>query len=120
MSTPALPASRLGRITRGSGPGLLLAHGVGGGIEPNFGPIMDGLAACFTVVGPDYPGIGPTPRANTPLVLDDLADELVAAAVGGGTGLIRRHRVCALLPEGAEQARKSGTNRRTARSGAHR
>jgi len=39
MSTPALPASRLGRITRGAGPGLLLAHGAGGGIEPNFGPI---------------------------------------------------------------------------------
>ncbi|SDM45956.1 alpha/beta fold hydrolase [Allokutzneria albata] len=82
--TSVLPASSLGRIVRGSGPGLLLAHGASGGIEPNFGPILDGLAERFTVVGPDYPGTGRTPRASAPLDLDTLADELVATAVEEG------------------------------------
>ncbi|GGP35292.1 alpha/beta fold hydrolase [Saccharothrix coeruleofusca] len=74
----------LGRVVRGSGPGLLLAHGAGGGVDANFGPILDGLAERRTVVGPDYPGTGRTPRAAGPLSLDGLADDLVAAAVEEG------------------------------------
>ncbi|WP_431044762.1 alpha/beta fold hydrolase [Streptomyces sp. P1-3] len=83
-STPAVPSSSLGRVVRGMGPGLLLAHGAGGGIESNYGPVLDGLAERHTVVGPDFPGTGRTPRASTPLSLDGLADELVAAAVEEG------------------------------------
>ncbi|MET9451773.1 alpha/beta fold hydrolase [Streptomyces cinerochromogenes] len=83
MST-ALPTSSLGRIVRGTGPGLLLAHGAGGGIDANYGPVLDTLAATHTVVGPDYPGTGRTPRAGAPLSLDGLADELVATAVEEG------------------------------------
>ncbi|MEU6424493.1 alpha/beta fold hydrolase [Microbispora sp. NPDC046973] len=83
MST-ALPSSSLGRVVRGTGPGLLLAHGAGGGIDANYGPILDTLAAHHTVVGPDYPGTGRTPRAEAPLSLDGLADELVATAVEEG------------------------------------
>ncbi|MFD7735530.1 alpha/beta fold hydrolase [Kitasatospora phosalacinea] len=83
MSVP-LPASRLGRIVRGTGPGLLLAHGAGGGIDANYGPVMDTLAAEHTVIGPDYPGSGRTERSGEPLTLDGLADELVAAAVEEG------------------------------------
>ncbi|MFD8009559.1 alpha/beta fold hydrolase [Streptomyces sp. NPDC058955] len=82
--SPALPTSRLGRIVRGSGPGLLLAHGAGGGIDANYGPIMDTLAAQHTVIGPDYPGTGRTERATAPLTLNGLADELVATAVEEG------------------------------------
>ncbi|MEU9093621.1 alpha/beta hydrolase [Streptomyces sp. NPDC048428] len=81
MSSTALPSSSLGRIVRGTGPGLLLAHGAGGGIDANFGPILASLAAHHTVVGPDYPGTGRTPRAEAPLTLDALADSLVATAV---------------------------------------
>ncbi|MCN9244297.1 alpha/beta fold hydrolase [Streptomyces sp. RY43-2] len=80
----SLPVSTLGRIVRGSGPGLLLAHGAGGGIDANYGPVLDTLAAQHTVVGPDYPGTGRTPRATAPLDLDTLADELVATAVEEG------------------------------------
>ncbi|MFF9091228.1 alpha/beta fold hydrolase [Streptomyces sp. NPDC014991] len=83
MSVP-LPASRLGRIVRGTGPGLLLAHGAGGGIDANYGPIMDTLTAEHTVIGPDYPGSGRTERSEEPLTLDGLADELVATAVEEG------------------------------------
>ncbi|MFH8365494.1 alpha/beta fold hydrolase [Streptomyces sp. NPDC018031] len=78
------PVSSLGRVVRGAGPGLLLAHGAGGGIDPNYGPLMDGLAAHHTVVGPDFPGTGRTPRATSPLSLDGLADALVATAVEEG------------------------------------
>lgn len=72
--------SELARVVRGTGPGLLLAHGGGGGIQANYGPIMDGLAERYTVIGPDYPGTGGTPRATEPLTLDGLADALVEAA----------------------------------------
>ncbi|MFE8972201.1 alpha/beta fold hydrolase [Streptomyces cyaneofuscatus] len=82
-STTPLTAP-LARTVRGSGPGLLLAHGAGGGIEANYGPILDGLAARHTVVGVDYPGAGASPRSLTPLDVDTLADELVAAADAEG------------------------------------
>ncbi|RJL24843.1 alpha/beta fold hydrolase [Bailinhaonella thermotolerans] len=72
------------RTVRGSGPGLLLAHGAGGGVEANFGPILDGLAQDHTVVAIDYPGTGATPRSDRPLELDDLSDQLVAAADAEG------------------------------------
>ncbi|WP_280342095.1 alpha/beta fold hydrolase [Nocardia abscessus] len=83
-TSTVLPTSSLGRVVRGSGPGLLLAHGAGGGIDANYGPIMGTLAAQHTVVGPDYPGTGRTERADAPLTLDALSDELVAAAVEEG------------------------------------
>ncbi|MGW5878966.1 alpha/beta fold hydrolase [Nocardiopsis terrae] len=69
---------------KGSGPGLLLAHGGGGGAEANFGPLMADLSATHTVVAPDLPGSGATPRSTVPLDLDTVADTLVATAVGAG------------------------------------
>lgn len=69
---------------KGSGPGLLLAHGGGGGAEPNFGPLMDDLIRTHTVVAPDLPGSGATPRSTVPLDLDTVADTLVAIAVDAG------------------------------------
>ncbi|MGX2998481.1 alpha/beta fold hydrolase [Streptomyces sp. JNUCC 64] len=85
-ATPVTPALSLpyARTVAGSGPGLLLAHGGGGGIQANYGPILDGLAARHAVVGVDYPGSGDTPVATAPLELDDLVDQLVAAADARG------------------------------------
>ncbi|OIK27172.1 alpha/beta hydrolase [Streptomyces malaysiense] len=83
--TDAFPAA-FARTVLGSGPGLLLAHGAGGGIEANYGPLLEGLAARHTVVGVDYPGSGRTPAAPRPLELDELADQLVAAADAEGLG----------------------------------
>ena len=68
----------------GNGPGLVLAHGAGGSVEANYGPILDALTAGHTVVGIDYPGTGASPRSETPLDEDWLADQLVAAAVAEG------------------------------------
>lgn len=78
------PPASFARTVRGAGPGLLLAHGAGGGIEANYGPILEGLAARNTVVGVDYPGSGATPKGQGPLEVDDLADQLVAAADAEG------------------------------------
>ncbi|MGW4402215.1 alpha/beta fold hydrolase [Amycolatopsis nivea] len=63
-------------LVSGQGPGLLLAHGAGGGVTANFGPLLDDLARTHTVVGADYPVAGGT--------LDELADGLVATAVDAG------------------------------------
>jgi 3-oxoadipate enol-lactonase len=82
MTTPTPTA--FARTVRGAGPGLLLAHGAGGGIEANYGPILEGLAARHTVVGVDYPGAGATPKAQGPLEVDELAEQLVAAADAEG------------------------------------
>ncbi|MER7056874.1 MULTISPECIES: hypothetical protein [unclassified Streptomyces] len=72
------------RTVYGSGPGLFLAHGSGGGFAASLGPIVYGLAARLTVVGVGYPGSGTTPTPAAPPELDDLADPLVAAADAEG------------------------------------
>ncbi|MGK4584303.1 alpha/beta fold hydrolase [Kitasatospora sp. HPMI-4] len=74
----------LSRITKGSGPALVLAHGAGGGAEANWGTLIGPLAEHYSVVAPDYPGSGASPVEEGPLDLDDLADRLVAAAVEEG------------------------------------
>ncbi|MCI2417675.1 alpha/beta hydrolase [Saccharopolyspora sp. K220] len=68
---------------RGSGPGLLLAHGAGGSCTANF-PFIDQLAEQRTVVAPDYPGVAQTPKSPQPLELDRLVDDVVATAVESG------------------------------------
>ncbi|MFF7728355.1 alpha/beta fold hydrolase [Streptomyces sp. NPDC008001] len=68
----------------GSGPGLLLAHGAGGSIAGNYAPVIPALAEHHTVVAPDYPGSGATPRSDAPLTLDGLVDGIVAAADEAG------------------------------------
>ncbi|MFD9575052.1 alpha/beta fold hydrolase [Streptomyces sp. NPDC059982] len=85
MSTDQpLSTSHLDVLVQGRGPALLLAHGAGGGIEGNFGLVLDDLAQDHTLVGPHYPGAGGSAVATGPLDLDDLADRLVAAAVAAG------------------------------------
>ncbi|MER6959864.1 alpha/beta fold hydrolase [Streptomyces sp. NPDC000618] len=84
MSTHTVPQPVFARTRLGSGPGLLLAHGAGSSLANTYGPVMEGLAADHTVVGIDYPGSGETPRSTAPLIVDDLADQLVAAADAEG------------------------------------
>ncbi|MFD0279377.1 alpha/beta fold hydrolase [Kitasatospora sp. NPDC127111] len=82
--TSPAPLAPLARIVRGSGPGLLLAHGAGGSARDNWGPLLDDLAAHRTVVAPDFPGSGDTSAEPDELTLDGLADRLVATAVEEG------------------------------------
>ncbi|MGW7247285.1 alpha/beta fold hydrolase [Streptomyces decoyicus] len=76
--------SGLDVLVQGTGPALLLTHGAGGGVQGNFGLVLDDLARDHTLLGPHYPGAGRTPVASEPLDLDDLADRLVAIAVSQG------------------------------------
>lgn len=78
------PEPTFARTRLGSGPGLLLAHGAGSSVAGTYGPVLEGLAARYTVVGVDYPGSGDTPRVGTALSVDDLADQLVVAADAEG------------------------------------
>lgn len=84
MSPRQLTAPTFARTRLGSGPGLLLAHGAGSSLAGTYGPVLEALAARHTIVGIDYPGSGDTPRSTTPLSVDDLADQLVAAADAEG------------------------------------
>ncbi|MFC3997491.1 alpha/beta fold hydrolase [Nocardiopsis sediminis] len=81
----------LSYLRRGRGPGLLLAHGATGGTDANYGAVIDAFARHHTVVGPDYPGSGRTPRSATPLTLDGLADAVVAAADDAGVATFALH-----------------------------
>lgn len=84
IGTLHAPEAVLARTVGGTGPGLLLAHGAGGSVALNYGPILEGLGAGHTVVGIDYPGTGRSPRAAGPLTVDFLADQLIAAADAEG------------------------------------
>ncbi|MFF3273903.1 alpha/beta fold hydrolase [Streptomyces chrestomyceticus] len=82
--TAVPPAPPREVIIQGSGPALVLAHGAGAGVLGNYGLVLDDLARDHTVIGPHYPGAGGTPEAGRPLRLDDLADQLIAAATAAG------------------------------------
>ncbi|GLZ29995.1 alpha/beta hydrolase [Lentzea sp. NBRC 105346] len=84
MSGAELSTSGLSSVVRGSGPALLLVHGAGGSVVSNYGPVLAPLTKKFTVIAPDLPGSGASPRSTTPLDLDDLADRVVACAVDAG------------------------------------
>ncbi|EPH44966.1 alpha/beta fold hydrolase [Streptomyces aurantiacus] len=77
-------AAPYARTITGKGPALLLAHGAGGSVAANYGPILPALTETHRAIAVDYPGTGKTPRAEEPLTLDTLADELIAAADAEG------------------------------------
>ncbi|ANZ38007.1 hypothetical protein BBK82_20040 [Lentzea guizhouensis] len=76
--------SGLSTVVKGTGPALLLVHGAGGSVQANYGPVLGTLTQYFTVIAPDLPGSGRSPKAAGPLDLDQLADDLVAVAVEAG------------------------------------
>lgn len=76
--------SGLSTVVKGTGPPLLLVHGAGGSIQANYGPVLGTLTRHFTVIAPDLPGSGGSPKAAGPLDLDELADDIVDVAVRAG------------------------------------
>ncbi|WP_112227115.1 alpha/beta fold hydrolase [Lentzea atacamensis] len=56
----------------------------GGSVQANYGPILGTLTQYFTVIAPDLPGSGGSPKAGGPLDLEKRADDLVDLAVGAG------------------------------------
>ncbi|MBD0420433.1 alpha/beta fold hydrolase [Streptomyces sp. NPDC052309] len=83
MSAPT-PAAPLACTVQGNGPALVLLHGTGGSATGTWGGILEPLGRHHTVLAPDLPGSGSTPRATEPLTLDLLADDVVAAAEAHG------------------------------------
>lgn len=82
--TQNITSNRPGIHQSGRGPAVLFAHGAGGGFQANFAPVVESWQAQRTLIGIDYPGVGELPRAQQPLQLAELADQLVAAGVDAG------------------------------------
>ncbi|WP_308258644.1 alpha/beta fold hydrolase [Saccharothrix obliqua] len=80
---------------------LLLAHGAGGNARANFNPIIPALSRRYAVRAVDFPGSGTTPRSAGPLALDDLADQLVAAADDGPFAVLGYSMGCAVAVRAA-------------------
>ncbi len=106
----------LHHMRAGSGPPLLLVHGIGSS-HRSFDPVVEALAADFTVVSVDLPGFGDSPllhRTPTMRALADACAEVVADdgpfavagnSLGGGVALHlaldgRARAACALCPVG--------------------
>jgi aspartate dehydrogenase len=79
--TAAAPA--LFALRAGSGPTVLLLHGIGSS-APSWQRQIDRLAADYTLIAPDLRGYGDSPDPNGPASLDAVADDL-AALLDDGT-----------------------------------
>ena len=66
--------------------------GVVGSYEVTRQTILDDLATTHTVVGPDYPGSGDTPRSPEPLVLDEAFNYVQQWAPRVGEEVMNRFR----------------------------
>jgi len=64
-------------IREGSGPPLLLVHGLGGSVH-SFDPILDALAAQRDVIVPDLPGFGDSASLTGEVSIATLADAIEA------------------------------------------
>ncbi|MBL8989265.1 MAG: alpha/beta fold hydrolase, partial [Gemmatimonadetes bacterium] len=72
-------------IDRGTGPTVILIHGLGGR-GADWTPQIDHLASRFRVVAPDLRGHGQSPKPAGPYAMRDLAADVAALIrrVGGG------------------------------------
>ncbi|MFE2410957.1 alpha/beta fold hydrolase [Kitasatospora sp. NPDC059408] len=83
VSSALLGTGRTEYLSAGTGAGLALAHGAGGDVELNFGPLIRRLAGRRHLVGTRYPGTGASDPSGD-LDVFALADSLVAALVREG------------------------------------
>lgn len=101
-------------VRQGSGPALLLVHGIASS-HRSMAPVIDDLAADFTVHAVDLPGFGDSEMLPGPPTMKALADACAAVvdepfvavgnSLGGGIALHlgldgRARAVCALCPVG--------------------
>lgn len=101
-------------VRQGSGPALLLVHGIGSS-HRSFLPVVEDLAADFTVHAVDLPGFGDSPMLPGAPTMRALADACAAVvdgpfavagnSLGGGIALHlaldgRARAACALCPVG--------------------
>jgi 3-oxoadipate enol-lactonase len=68
----------------GSGDPVVLAHGTTSSTQASWEQVTPALAERFTVIGPDMPGSGRTSMSGKSLELDDIAEQMLAAATAAG------------------------------------
>ncbi|MGJ5756538.1 pimeloyl-ACP methyl ester carboxylesterase [Streptomyces puniciscabiei] len=83
VSSALLDTGTTEYVHAGTGAGLALAHGAGGDVELNFGPLLRRLSGHRHLIGTRYPGTGASHPAGD-LDVYALADSLVAALVREG------------------------------------
>ncbi|MFJ5035590.1 alpha/beta fold hydrolase [Streptomyces sp. NPDC088560] len=69
---------------RGSGPGLVLLHGIGSTATATWRTLVDSLAAEHTILLADLPGSGRSPLPDGRLEASTVADQVVATAQAAG------------------------------------
>ncbi|MFH9865621.1 alpha/beta fold hydrolase [Streptomyces lydicus] len=85
MSTPSGERhADLHYTDQGSGPPVVLVHGVAGGIDTSWGSLLEQLAEHHRVIAVDNPGSGNSPLPDGPLQLDALTDNIALMAEHAG------------------------------------
>ncbi|MET7476268.1 alpha/beta hydrolase [Streptomyces sp. NPDC005648] len=86
MPTITVGSSRIQYRVTGSGPALMLVHGVGKGGEAAFGHLVDTFAQRNTVILPDLSGSEAAEDDDSALTMEQLADEVAAVIEHSGLG----------------------------------
>ncbi|MFF9127947.1 alpha/beta fold hydrolase [Streptomyces sp. NPDC014889] len=86
MPTITVGSSRIQYRVTGSGPALMLVHGVGKGGEAAFGHLVDQFAQRNTVILPDLSGSEAAEDDGGDLTMEQLADEVAAVIEHAGLG----------------------------------
>jgi len=86
MPTITVGSSRIQYRVTGSGPALMLVHGVGKGGEAAFGHLVDRFAQRNTVILPDLSGSEAAEDDGSDLTMEQLADEVAAVIDHAGLG----------------------------------
>lgn len=84
----------LAAIVAGSGPRLILLHGVGLRAEA-WAPVIDALAPQFRVIAPDLPGHGESPAEHLPDTLSEYADRIAPLLSDGA--VVAGHSMGAMI-----------------------
>ncbi|QIK10602.1 alpha/beta fold hydrolase [Streptomyces sp. Je 1-4] len=85
MSTPSgARHTALHYTDQGSGPPVVLVHGVAGGIVTSWGSLLEQLAEHHRVIAIDNPGSGNSPLPDGSLQLDAIADSIALTAEHAG------------------------------------
>ncbi|GHD92856.1 alpha/beta fold hydrolase [Streptomyces naganishii] len=86
MPTITVGSSRIQYRVAGTGPALMLVHGVGKGGEAAFGHLVDQFTRRNTVILPDLSGSEAAEDDGSALTMEQLADEVAAVIEHAGPG----------------------------------
>lgn len=80
MAVVEVDGAKVSYRVDGDGDGLVLVHGTGGDGDSNWGHLVERFTPYWKVVRPDYAGSGKTEDAGKPLLIQELAAQVIAAA----------------------------------------